>query len=291
MPERSSIFQGMNRLDTGRQAAILRSLVEGNSIRATARICGVNKDSVTALLRIVGAHCKNYHDRYVTNVKAKRVQCDEIWAFVFKKERRATDEDKAEGKGDAWTFTALDADTKLTLAYRVALRDMENTKAFIHDVCDRIEGRTQLTTDGFLPYLYAVEKAFGWARVRLAQLVKKYGPSPEPAGKYSPATCVAADKRPRSWGSPKPPTSQRPTWSEAISRCGCRCGGLRASRTGSRRRPSTTCTRWRSTSCTTTTAARTRPLHERPGSPRPPPWPPDWPYLVWGVEDILAMLQ
>src|SRR5687768_12478278 len=115
----------MNTLSADRQVAILRALVEGNSIRATARMTGVAKRTVSNLLRDVGAHCKNHHDRFVTGVQASRVQCDEVWSFVGCKERHLPHPERGHGRGDIWTFTALDQDSKLLIAYRLGNRDRE----------------------------------------------------------------------------------------------------------------------------------------------------------------------
>jgi IS1 family transposase len=194
----------MNKLTTERQAMIIRCLAEGNSIRATCRMTGAAKATVQKLLRDVGAHCKNFHDRFVQNVTETRVEADEIWSFVGKKQKRVPEELKGMGTGDVYLFTALGATTKLMIAYRVGNRDLPNCQKFIQDLCDRLANRIQLTTDGFAPYLYAVEKAFGWAGVDFAQLVKQYGPGAEP-GKYSPATCVGTEKR---WVMGKPETSK-----------------------------------------------------------------------------------
>jgi len=153
----------MNKLTRDKRAMILRALVEGNSIRATARMVGCSKNTVSRLLRIVGAHCKNFHDRKLRDVEAEQVQADEIWSFIGKKNRRATEEEKADGKGDAWTFTALDHDSKLLISYHVApKRDAEEALFFMDDLAERLASRVQLTTDGHHMYIRAVPSAFGW---------------------------------------------------------------------------------------------------------------------------------
>lgn len=175
---------------------VLAALVEGNSIRATCRLTGVAKGTVLALLRDVGAHCKNYHDRFVRGVTAKRVQADEIWSFVGAKDRSIPMEQKGQGRGDVWTWTALDADSKLILAYRLGNRDAETATVFMQDVVDRLANRVQLTTYGHQAYLSAVESAFGWSGVDYAMLVKLFGPAPEGTRRYSPPQCLGADVKP-----------------------------------------------------------------------------------------------
>jgi IS1 family transposase len=184
----------MNVLTSDRQAAILRALCEGSSIRATARMVGCSKDTVQALLKAVGAHCKNYHDRFVRGVSPNRVQADELWSFVGKKDKRATFSDKREGRGDVWTWTALDQDSKLMIAYRVGQRDAKNAEAFMADLKDRLSERIQLTTDGLSLYLRAVEKAFKWNGIDYAMLVKIYGTPLGDERRYSPAECIGAEK-------------------------------------------------------------------------------------------------
>jgi IS1 family transposase len=181
----------MNTLPVATQAAILRSLCEGNSIRATCRLTGAAKATVQKLLRDVGCHAKNYHDRFVRNVYAQRVQVDELWSFVGMKEKIATTEDKRAGRGDVWTWYALDQDSKLIIAYRVGNRDTYNARVFLQDLADRLAGRVQLTSDGWGGYEDAVDRAFG-AGVDYAQIVKIYGKDVEGHHRYSPPKVIAA---------------------------------------------------------------------------------------------------
>jgi IS1 family transposase len=135
-----------------------------------------------------------FHDEKVQGVKARRIQCDEIWAFCYAKQRNVETAKRApEEAGDIWTWTALDADSKLIVAYLVGDRDAEYAKAFMEDVAARLATGVQLTTDGLKSYLDAVEGAFG-ADVDCAQLVKLYGEAPQPPGRYSPAECTGARK-------------------------------------------------------------------------------------------------
>lgn len=181
----------MNKLDVTRRAQILNLLCEGSSLRATSRLVGVSINTVSKLLVDAGKACAAYHDEHVRNVKSKRVQCDEVWAFVGCKEKNATTEKKAGGEGDIWTWTALCADTKLMVGWFVGSRDASAANLFLHDLKERLANRVQLTTDGHRAYLSAVEDAFG-AEVDYAMLVKIYG---EAAGagsevRYSPAVCT-----------------------------------------------------------------------------------------------------
>ena len=194
----------MNQLPLERQTAIVRALVEGNSLRATARLTGTSKNTVSKLLRDLGAHCKNHHDRFVRDVACKRVQCDEIWSFCGSKEKNTTPDKKAEGNGDVWTWTALCQDSKLIVSYLVGDRDAWTAHAFVEDLADRLANRVQITTDGLKLYLNAIEKTFGWAKVDYAMLVKLYGhgTDAEANRRYSPAVCIGADKVPV-MGNPK----------------------------------------------------------------------------------------
>ena len=184
----------MNCLSTEQRARVLACLVDGASVRATSRMTGVAKGTILDLLRIVGAHCKNYHDRFVTNVPAKRVQADEIWSFVGAKDRNIPRDEKGKGKGDAWTFVAIDADSKLVIAYRVGTRDHAVARPFMLDLADRLAGRVQLTTDGHNMYKFAIENAFGWAGCDYGMLVKIFGPAPVGERRYSPAVVIRAEK-------------------------------------------------------------------------------------------------
>ena len=191
----------MNRLNIQERAKILGCLVEGVSVRATSRLTGADKKTVLRLLAEFGSACAAYHDKNVRNVNAKRVQCDEIWSFCYAKQANVPEQFRGMfGFGDVWTWTALDANSKMILAYRVDTRDEEAAYNFIHDLAKRLSNRVQLTTDGHSAYLMAVEDAFG-ADIDFAQLVKLYGtPSnalKEDARRYSPAECTGTKKRRR----------------------------------------------------------------------------------------------
>jgi len=184
----------MNRLPIAKRAQIIQMLVEGASLRSTSRMADVSINTVTKLLVDVAEAAYEYHDRFVRGVRCKRVQCDEIWCFVGAKQKNASQEQKAQGWGDVWTWTAIDADTKLCLSYLVGGRDGWWANEFMQDVAARIRGRVQLTTDGHMPYLEAVEGAFGMD-VDFATLQKIYGASNEPETRYSPARCIGCDMK------------------------------------------------------------------------------------------------
>lgn len=196
--------RAMNKLDTKTRAQILNLLVEGTSMRAVTRLTGVSINTVSKLLVEAGTMAAIYHSRTVQNVPAKRVQCDEIWSFVGAKQKNVKAMKNApDVAGDVWTWTALDADSKLIVSFMVGTRDADAATEFMHDVAYRLTSRVQLTTDGHAAYLRAVEGAFG-ADVDYAMLVKIYGPGPTgPQTRYSPAECVGAKKEPI-MGSPDP---------------------------------------------------------------------------------------
>jgi len=165
-------------------------------MRAITRVTGVSLNTVTKLLIDAGKACDAYHDEHVRGVKATRVQCDEIWAFCYSKQKNVMIAKAApEGAGDVWTWTALEANSKLILSYMVVGgRDSEYAMALMDDLRSRIVNRVQLTTDGHKAYLNAVEEAFG-DDIDYAQLIKLYGNAPEAfKGRYSPAECLGAKK-------------------------------------------------------------------------------------------------
>lgn len=185
----------MNKLTLEERARILHLLCEGQSIRAITRLTGASKNTVIKLLADAGKACMAYHDANVRNVKAARVQVDEIWSFTYAKQKNVADAKAApEGAGDTWTWTAIEADTKFIISYLVGGRDAEYAVEFIQDLADRVAGRFQLTSDGLNAYIGAVEDAFG-DDIDFAMLVKAYGNAPGPAGRYSPPECVGAAKR------------------------------------------------------------------------------------------------
>ncbi len=185
----------LNKLSLNRQAQIIRVLCEGNSIRSTARITGTAVNTVVKLLKEVGAACLEYQDKVMRNLPCQKLQCDEIWSFVYSKAKNVPEEHNGEfGYGDVWTFTAIDADTKLVPCWEVGVRDVDCAYEFIIDLKARLANRVQLTTDGHGMYLEAVEHAFG-PEIDFAQLVKRYGQAPEGEKRYSPAKCIGADKR------------------------------------------------------------------------------------------------
>lgn len=185
----------MNRLDRQQQAQIIRVLCEGNSIRSTSRITGAAINTVVNLQIALGAACWKYQDRVMRNLPCKRLQCDEIWSFCCAKEKNVAPEHQGQlGCGDVWTWTAIDADTKLIPSWLVGKRDGECASAFISDLASRLARRVQLTTDGHKPYLQAVEGAFG-AHIDYAMLIKIYGHDASGEKRYGPAECLAIEKR------------------------------------------------------------------------------------------------
>ena len=186
----------MRKLPSETRAQILHLLCEGQSIRAVTRLTGVSKNTVTKLLIDAGKACAVYHDENVRNVEARRVQVDEIWSFVYAKQRNVATAKRLDlAYGDVWTWTGIDADSKLILSYLVGGRDSDYAIAFMDDLSSRLANRVQLTSDGHRAYLEAVEGTFG-GDIDYAMLVKMYGAAPDSAkGRYSPAECIGARKR------------------------------------------------------------------------------------------------
>lgn len=186
----------MNKLSLAKRTQILAMLCEGSSMRSISRIADVSINTVSKLLVEAGEACLTIHDETVRNVKASRIQCDEIWSFCYAKQKNvATAKDAPEGAGDVWTWTAIDADSKLMVSYFVGDRGAESAMILMDDLCTRLANRVQLTTDGHKAYLEAVEGAFG-ADVDFAQLVKLYGSvgGNGPEKRYSPADCTGIKK-------------------------------------------------------------------------------------------------
>lgn len=184
----------MNRLPIEKRVQIITLLVEGNSLRSCSRIADVSINTVTSLLIRVGIACQKFHDEKVIGIKSKRIQADEIWSFVYAKEKNATQEQKEGGAGDAWTWTAIDADSKLIVSWFVGDRSFISAREFMQDVAGRLSNRVQLTTDGHKAYLNAVDDAFE-GEIDYAQLIKIYG---QPEGqdnerRYSPAECTGIE--------------------------------------------------------------------------------------------------
>lgn len=184
----------MNRLSTEKRVQILFALCEGASVNATARQTGASKVTILKLLAEVGTAVLDYQQRVLVNLPCKRVQCDEIWAFVGAKEKNVPRDEKGRGRGDCWTWTAICADTKIIPCWHVGTRDADAAFLFMEDLASRLAHRVQLSTDGLNQYVQAVEKAFGWNGVDYAMLVKLYGPAAS-RGRYSPPELVGIEKR------------------------------------------------------------------------------------------------
>ncbi len=194
----------MNKLPLETRVQILSMLCEGSSMRSISRVCDVSINTVSKLLVDAGAACAAFHDEKVRGVKARRIQCDEIWAFTHCKQRNVpTAKAPPKGAGDTWTWTGIEADSKLIVSWLVGGRDSGYAIEFMDDLRARLANRVQLTTDGHKAYLEAVEGAFG-SDVDYGQLVKLFGAAPEAMkGRYSPAECIGTRKE-RIEGNPDP---------------------------------------------------------------------------------------
>lgn len=191
-------MSNMNRLDSTRRALVVKALVEGNGLRATARITGVARMTVEKLFRELGTACVEFHDRTVRNLSTRRVQVDEIWAFCYAKsktvKKRPSILKRHADAGDVWTFTAIDADSKLCIAWLVGNRTAANAYAVMSDIQDRVTDRIQLTTDQLAIYYRAVDHAFIGAEVDYGMLHKIYAGGGD--GRYSPAECIGCVRKP-----------------------------------------------------------------------------------------------
>lgn len=182
----------MNQLPIKKRSQILYMLVEGNSLRATARLADVSRNTVDKVLRDVGAACLTYQDEHLRNLPCKRVQCDEIWSFVYPKAANVREDKKSEfSYGDVWTWVSICADTEIVPCWHVGPRSAEAAKTFIDDLAGRLSTRIQLSADGLKVYVEAVENAFA-GNIDYAQLIKVYGPATKQEKRYSPAKFVEA---------------------------------------------------------------------------------------------------
>jgi IS1 family transposase len=195
MRDRSGIIVSMNRLSTEKRAQVLSMLVEGNSVRATSRMAGVAINTVQKLLLDVGEACAAYQDEHLRDLSCKTIEADEIWSFVYSKQKNVPEDLKGQfGVGDVWTWTALDADTKLIVSWYVGGRQHEDADAFMLDLRSRLRNRIQLTTDGHSAYPNAVGLAFK-RDIDFAQLIKRYASERTGETRYSPPVCIGARVR------------------------------------------------------------------------------------------------
>jgi IS1 family transposase len=165
----------MNRLSRAERAQIIRCLIEGNSIRSTARMTGAARNTISTLLVQLGAACAAYQDRALRNLTSKRIECDEIWSFCYAKAKNVPDDKLGTfGYGDVWTWVAIDPDTKLVPSWLVGTRDLDDGRAFMADLASRLANRVQITTDAWKIYKETIEEVFG-SDVDYAQVVKDYG--------------------------------------------------------------------------------------------------------------------
>jgi IS1 family transposase len=187
----------MNKLNHKARAQVLQMMAEGLALRAITRLTGISRTTLIKLLEDAGRAFSDYQDRALVNLRCKRIQVDEVWAFCYAKQKNVpTAKAAPEGAGDIWTWVGLDADTKLAASFYVGGRDGDAAVALMDDLAKRLANRVQLTSDGHKAYLEAVEGAFG-ADIDYAQLVKLYGPTSESAkGRYSPAECTGIKKTP-----------------------------------------------------------------------------------------------
>jgi IS1 family transposase len=247
----------MNKLPADRRAQILGWMAEGVSICAICRATGVSKNTVAKLLRDAGEAFSAYQDEHLRELPSKRLQLDEIWAFVYAKQKNfGTAEAAPEQAGDIWTWVAIDADTKLVASHYVGNRNAYAANLFVSDLAGRFAGWAQVTSDGLRLYVEAVERAFG-ADVDFAQLVKLYGDAPEGQKRYSPAECVGYKQAAVS-GAPDPEHVSTSYAERQNLSMRMRNRRMTRSTDAFSKEAETTRTPWPSTSCTTTSCASTR---------------------------------
>lgn len=191
----------MNRLSTEARVEIVAALTEGNSIRSTSRMSGRSQNTISKLLLDLGAACVRYHDATVRNVRASRIECDEVWSYVGCKKRHVPKARRPESIGDVWTWVGIESTSKLAVSWLVGDRDADAALVFMRDLASRLANRVQLTTDGHSAYLQAVEGAFGWDGIDYAVLQKMYGTAVGEENRYSPPVCIGTR---REWVMGKP---------------------------------------------------------------------------------------
>jgi IS1 family transposase len=186
----------MNRLDSKTRAQVINCLIEGCSIRSTVRMTGVAKKTVMRVLVEVGEVCADYQDKVFRNLNCRRLQLDEMWGWIYCKDKNRTEEiAKAHpDAGDVWLWVAIDADSKLVPSWTLGQRDTRTAVDFVYDLSQRLKNRVQITSDGHRPYVEAVETAFG-REVDYSILQKIYGSPQENETRYSPARCIGIDVR------------------------------------------------------------------------------------------------
>ena len=193
----------MNKLSHGKQTQIITLLCEGMAIRAITRVTGASKNTIAKLLADAGRACAEYQHKTLRNLPCQRVQLDEIWSFVYAKQDHVRKAKAAPANaGDAWTWTAICADTKLLISMLVGRRDTDYALHFVSDLRDRLAHRVQVTSDGHRPYLIAMDTVFG-EEADYAMLQKIYGADPIAEKRYSPAKCLGAVRKAIS-GNPDP---------------------------------------------------------------------------------------
>ena len=194
----------MNILKPHKKLAILTGLIEGCSARSVSRMTGCHLETILKVLVETGKNCEQILDERITGIRCVAVELDELWAFVQKKQRRLTDEDRFFNPeyGDTYTFVALDPVTKLVVSYLVGKRDHTHTNRFLADLSHRIDGEVQISTDGFPAYIRAIQNNFGY-RATHGEIVKIYAATNPGPGRYSPPKVAGITKTNR-WGIPNP---------------------------------------------------------------------------------------
>lgn len=183
----------MNKLSLQRRTQIISCLVEGNSIRSTERMTDTHRDTIMRLGVEVGEGCAKLMDESMRNLKCERLQVDEIWTYVQKKQAQVAPWEDSSRVGDQWTFVALDADTKIVPAHRIGKRDLATARLFMDDLAERLDNRVQLSSDALAAYVDATGRAFG-DNVDFGRIIKHYEAGPDSAGRYSPPRVVSATR-------------------------------------------------------------------------------------------------